>query len=170
MFRFIVKYLGFLKHIPYVALLFDCMLRLWLLLTKPEILDCLDEIEAEIKTWPRTTTSLHKYGGMQFNCNGKEIGHIHSNGILDICFSRKIKQQLMAEGRISDHHVFANSGWISFYIMQPEDGLYAAQILRMAYLMVCKRGFSEENKGISPGACRRVCEQGLYARASTSSA
>jgi hypothetical protein len=136
MFKFIVKYLGFLKSAPLLAYLFDSQFKLWLLFTNIELLDCLDDIEAEVLSWKGTSVSLHKYGGIQFNCKGKEIGHIHSNGILDIRFSRKIKQQLMKAGRISDHHVFTNSGWISFYVLKKADVAYANQLLKMAYLKI----------------------------------
>jgi hypothetical protein len=136
MFKFIVKYFGLLKSIPLLAYLFDSQFKLWLLITNAELLDCLDDIEAEVLSWKGTSVSLHKYGGLQFNWNGKEIGHIHSNGVLDIRFSQKIKQQLMEEGRISDHHVFTNSGWISFYVMKKEDVKYANRLLKMAYLKI----------------------------------
>jgi predicted DNA-binding protein (MmcQ/YjbR family) len=114
--------------------LFDTQLKLWSLITNPAMLDSLDNIEAEVLSWPGTNTTLHKYGGMQFNYNGHEIGHVHSNGILDIRFSRKTKQQLMDEGRVNDHHVFDKSGWISFYIRGKEDADNAVELLRMAYL------------------------------------
>ncbi len=136
MFKFIVKYFGLLKSIPLLAYLFDSQFKLWLLITNAELLDCLDDIEAEVLSWKGTSVSLHKYGGLQFNWNGKEIGHIHSNGVLDIRFSQKIKQQLMEEGRINDHHVFTNSGWISFYVMKKEDVKYANRLLKMAYLKI----------------------------------
>lgn len=134
MFNFAVKYLGFLKSIPLLPHFFDSQLKFWQLITGSEKLDCLDDIEKEVLSWKGTFITMHKYGGVQFNCNGKEIGHIHSNGILDIRFNRKIKQQLMNEGKINDHHVFANSGWVSFQIKKKQDSEYAIKLLRMAYL------------------------------------
>jgi hypothetical protein len=134
MFSFVVKYLGFLKSLPLLAHLFDSHFKFWALITNSALLDCMDDIEAEVLSWKGTSAGLHKYGGLQFNCNKKEIGHIHSNGILDIRFNREIKQQLLAEGRISNHHVFTNSGWISFYVNKKEDAAYAIELLRMAYL------------------------------------
>jgi hypothetical protein len=136
MFRFIVKYLGFLKRVPLLALLFDSQLKLWILITNTQLLDCLDDIEDEVLSWGGTSLSMHKFGGMQFNCNGKEMGHIHSNGILDIRFSRIIKQQLIEQGRVTDHHVFANSGWISFYIRKQEDVAYAVKLLKMSWMKI----------------------------------
>jgi hypothetical protein len=133
LFRFIVKHFGFLKFVPLAALVFDAWLKLWSLITNPGILDSLDDIEAEISTWAGVTIGLHKYGGIQFNYHGKELGHIHGNGILDIRFSRAIKNRLMEEKRISNHHVFPNSGWITFYIRKREDSDYAISLLKVAY-------------------------------------
>lgn len=134
MFNFIVKYFGFLKFIPGVAWLFDSQLKLLMLISGSAIPDLLDNIEAEVTSWNGTTTSLHKYGGLQFNYQGTEIGHIHSNGLLDILFDRKTKQQLFSEGKIMHHHIFVQSGWISFYIKKQEDEAYAIKLLKMAYL------------------------------------
>lgn len=134
MFKFIVKRFGFLKFIPYMGLVFDSQLRIWMLVTGSKIPAYLDDVEAEFLTWPAATAILHKYGGIQFNYKGKEIGHIHSNGLLDILFDRKTKQVLFAEGRIEHHHTFINSGWVSFYIKTEEDKEYAVKLLKMAYL------------------------------------
>ena len=60
----------------------------------------IDAVRNEVLSWDGTSESRHKYGGTQFDCCGKEIGHIHGNGILDILFSKKIKEQLLAEGKI----------------------------------------------------------------------
>jgi hypothetical protein len=139
MFNFVVKYFGFLKVIPLLPLVFDSQLRLWLLVTNASVLTYIDEIEAEVLSWEGTSAGLHKFGGLQFNFNGKEIGHIHSNGILDILFTRDTKQRLLAEGRINCHHIFTNSGWISFYIRKKEDKDYAIALLRMAWLSVSNK-------------------------------
>lgn len=110
--------------------LFDGLLKLWTYFTQPVLLDWMDEIEAEVLRWGRTTSVIDKYGGTQFNYNGREIGHIHSNGLLDMLLSRSAKAELMLDGRITDHHTFKNTGWISFYIRNVEDKDYAVALLR----------------------------------------
>lgn len=116
-----------------MALVFDAWLKLWSLIAKPGILDAMDDIEAELSTWHGVTICLHKYGGTQFNYNGKELGHIHGNGILDMRFSRIVKSKLIEEKRISHHHVFPDSGWVTFYIREKEDSTYAVALLKKAY-------------------------------------
>jgi hypothetical protein len=133
MFLFITKHLGFLKHIPGLAILFDNWLKLWMLITNPIVLDNIDEIEIEVLRWENTSTTIHKYGGLQLNFNGKEIGHIHSNGLLDMLLSRNIKQELIMEGNIEEHHLFKNTGWISFYMYVTADKEYALKLLKLAY-------------------------------------
>jgi hypothetical protein len=133
LFSFVVRYLGFFKFVPLFPMVFDSLLRLWMLASKSYVLDWLDEIEAEVLSWKGTSTSIHRYGGLQFNCNGREIGHLHSNGLLDVLYNREIKQQLLAKGRIQPHHIFEKSGWISFYIVDYHDRVYAKELLEIAY-------------------------------------
>lgn len=139
LFHFVVKYLGFLKIIPLLPHVFDSMLKLWCLITRSYLLDWLDEIETEVLSWEGVSTSSHKYGGLQFNYKGKEIGHLHSNGLLDILYSREVKKSLLEKGRIEPHHLFEKSGWISFYIVNFHDRTYAKELLEIAYNSSLKR-------------------------------
>ncbi|MCZ4245069.1 luciferase family protein [Pedobacter punctiformis] len=126
--------MSFLKSIPLAALAFDSGIKIWTLLTKSERLDWIDEIEEEVLTWEHVNIQLHKFGGTQFNFGEKEIGHIHSNGILDILFNKEVKKRLLNEGKVKDHHVFKKSGWISFYLQSKDDITYANYLLKEAYL------------------------------------
>ena len=104
-----------------------------MLICKPNVLNWLDDIEKEVSSWEGISISIHKYGGIQFNYNAKEIGHLHSNGLLDILYNKQIKTQLLEGGRIKPHHVFEKSGWISFHIVNSGDKDYAKELLKIAY-------------------------------------
>jgi Family of unknown function (DUF5519) len=132
MFDFVVKYLGFLKHITLFAQFYDASLKLTTLLFNPKVLDCVDAIEAEVTSWPNMSVQLHKFGGVQFNFNNKEVGHIHGNGMLDLLLNRKAKSELLIEGRVRDHHTFKDSGWITFVIRTANDYEYALGLLKFA--------------------------------------
>jgi len=132
-FSFVVRKLNFLKSVPLFAQVFDSLIKIWILISNPVILDKLDEIEREVLTWERTTVSLHKYGGVQFNFDKKEFAHIHSNGILDILFTTTIKTELMAKTLAQEHHLFKKSGWITFYIKRDDDVSSAISLLRLSY-------------------------------------
>ncbi|MBD1429396.1 luciferase family protein [Sphingobacterium sp. SGL-16] len=133
MFSFVVKYLGYLKHIPLMGNVYDSIMRIWYLITNPIILDFIDELESFGQQMPDVIILMHPYGGLQFDFNKKELAHIHSNGLLDVLLSKKLKAQLLFEGRISSHHVFPKSGWISFYIKNTDDLVYAKKLLSLAY-------------------------------------
>lgn len=138
MFSFVVKWLGFLKSIPLVAIVYDSLIKLWILITNPKMLGWIDELEEMVLLLPLTEITIHKYGGAQFNYRQKEFAHCHSNGILDVLLNREVKKELMAVGRIDDHHVFKNSGWISFYIQTYDDLFYAKSLLQLAYHRVAQ--------------------------------
>jgi hypothetical protein len=133
MFEFTVKYFGVLKRIPFLPLVFDCFLRMETFFRNREVLHYIDEIEEELVLWENVETSLHKYGGLQFDVNGKEIGHIHSNGLLDILFSIEIKNELISKRQAMEHHIFKGSGWISYWICGAEEKKWAIQLLKKSY-------------------------------------
>jgi hypothetical protein len=132
-FDWVVKYLGFLKHVPVLPHVFDALLKLTSLLTNKNLPDYIDEIETEVLSWQHTHISAHKYGGLQFNINTTELGHIHGNGLLDILLNREQKFLLMKQYPVQDHHIFKNSGWISFWIKTVEDKQTAIALLRYVY-------------------------------------
>lgn len=133
MFSFVVRHLYFLKSIPLLAQFFDSLLRLQMLFLNPRVLEWIDEIEQYVELIPNTTISQHSYGGIQFNVLNKEFGHIHSNGLLDLLLTKYLKSKLLIEGKIVEHHVLKESGWISFYIKNEDDLAYAKKLLLMSY-------------------------------------
>jgi Family of unknown function (DUF5519) len=132
MFRFVVRYLGFLKHVPIMAVTWDALMMIWNAAFNKELIVAIDRIEDEVSAWQGIDRSLHKFGGLQFNYQSREIGHIHSNGVLDILFSKTIKQELIREGLVSEHHVFVKSGWVSFYVKSVADVEKAVGLLARA--------------------------------------
>jgi len=93
----------------------------------------IDDIEEEIEQWPGTHISMHKYGGIQFNVGDKEIGHIHGNGAVDMLLSLKIKNELLKEGKVNDHHTFKNSGWITYYLNDKDKSAYPIRLFKLSY-------------------------------------
>jgi len=133
MFAFLVKYFGFLKHVPLLPHLVDAWMKIYGFLRKPWLIQTIEEIEKEISEWQGVQVGLHKYGGLEFRFNNREFGHIHSNGILDILFTRAIKEKVIQAYHAKEHHVFPLSGWISFYINSISDKEYALELLKLSY-------------------------------------
>jgi hypothetical protein len=135
MFRFTVKYVGFLKRVPLLPQIFESWLKMGSLVVAPQVLTVIDEIEAEVAKWDGITIGNHKYGGIQFNRNGREIGHIHGNGMLDIPLTRKLKLQFIEQGKLLDHHTIKDTGWSSFEIHTLTDKDRAIELLQESYLL-----------------------------------
>lgn len=79
---------------------------------------------------------------MEFNLGGREIGHFHHNGMVDIPFNTAIRNALVQEGRAEPHHLLSDTGWITFYIRSDADVQTALWLFRLAYLFHVIRGRS----------------------------
>lgn len=94
----------------------------------------IEEIQREVSSWDGISVAPHRFGGVEFNWARAEVGHIHRNGLVDIPFPIKIRDQLLREGLASEHHVLPNSGWVSFQVRPEADVGRALWLLRLSYL------------------------------------
>jgi Family of unknown function (DUF5519) len=93
-----------------------------------------ERITQEVTSWQGIQALPHRFGGTEYRLGQKrEIGHIHGDHMVDIPFPVKVRQQLVAEGKAELHHLLPESGWISFYIRQPEDVERAIVLFKMSY-------------------------------------
>lgn len=93
--------------------------------------DIAKTIEREVLSWPGATAGPHRFGGTEFRVNDREIGHLHGGYQADIPFSARLRKQLVAEGRAEPHHLYPNSGWVSYYIQSVEDVPALLELLRL---------------------------------------
>lgn len=82
----------------------------------PERAATLRRLADERTSWPGIRTQPHRFGGLEFNLDGREIGHYHASGALDILFNKRIRDELLRTGRVVPHHFIPDSGWTSFYV------------------------------------------------------
>lgn len=129
--------LPLLRHIPGLPCLFDTLLMGKTALLHRERLLAMHRLETVILSWPGVTTRIHRFGGTEFTLNNgqgrREIGHLHGNGLLDIPFSKALRDEAVQEGRALPHHIFPQSAWVSFFIRSEEDVPNAAALLRRNY-------------------------------------
>ena len=92
-----------------------------------------DTIVRKVQTWQGVTVAPHRFGGIEFQVNNREIGHLHGDYQADIPFTARVRKQLVESGKASPHHIYPNSGWISFYIHGVEDVSLLLELLRMNY-------------------------------------
>jgi Luciferase len=69
----------------------------------------LEKIKKEILSWPNVTAEKHRFGGIEFRLNKREMGHIHGDRLADLPFPMKTRNELVNSGRASLHHVLPRS-------------------------------------------------------------
>ena len=132
MFRFVVRHFRWLARVPGLPQLFDTALLVWTQLAHPARLAAMQEIEKRALALPGVHLRVHRLGGVEFARGARELGHLHGNGLLDLFVGRELRDALVAAGRAEPHHVFAESGWISFWVRSPTDAAPALGLLAMA--------------------------------------
>jgi len=92
-----------------------------------------ETIAATVRSWPGVEAAPHRFGGIEFRLGRRELGHLHGDRIADLPFPRRVRDQLVAEGRARPHHVMPDSGWITVSIRSPEEAARAVELFEMAY-------------------------------------
>jgi hypothetical protein len=100
----------------------------------------LENLEAQVSSWPHVTVHPHRFGGREFRFGAAEIGHIHRGGIVDIPFPRPVRDALLAGGLAEEHHFVPNSGWVTFRIRREEDVEHALWLMKLSYLRYDLKG------------------------------
>ena len=132
MFRFAVTRLRWLARVPGLPQLFDAALLAWTALAHPARLAAMQEIEKRALALPGVRLRVHRLGGTAFARGPRELGHLHGNGLLDLFVGREERAALVAAARAQPHHVFADSGWISFWVRSETDVAPALALLTIA--------------------------------------
>jgi len=90
-------------------------------------------VEHEVMSWPNVERLPHRFGGIEFRVNGHEIGHLHGNRQADLPFSVRTREELVAAGRASLHHILPQTGWVSYYIRGSESVPGLIELFRLNY-------------------------------------
>jgi hypothetical protein len=90
-------------------------------------------ITETVRTWPGVTVAPHRFGGHEFAVGGREFGHVHGDRQVDLPLTRRVRDVLVAEGATDVHHLFPDSGWVSYDLTEGTDA-GALRLLRLSYL------------------------------------
>jgi hypothetical protein len=102
----------------------------------------LASIQKQILSWPNVTAEPHKFGGIEFRLNKREIGHIHGDRLVDLPFPMSTRNELVSAGRVSPHHVLPQSGWVSYWISKGEEDVPAVvELFRIRYGQLKPRSY-----------------------------
>jgi hypothetical protein len=92
-----------------------------------------DAIVREVSSWPGVTTGRHRFGGTEFRCGHRELGHLHGSRLADLPFPLLVRDELVGGGRAEPHHVHPESGWVSYFIQSADDVPRVVALFRLNY-------------------------------------
>ena len=90
-------------------------------------------IEREVMGWPGIALGDTGRGGLQFNYGKVELGHLHGDTSADLPFPKKVRDELIEQGRASVHPPLPDSGWVRRKMDGPEDAAAVIELFRMNY-------------------------------------
>jgi hypothetical protein len=98
-----------------------------------------ERMQRELLSWPGVTSGQHRFGGIEFRINGREMGHMHGSSWADLPFPMSERNKLVKTGRAQPHHVIPNSGWVTFYIREDKDVDELVELFKMQYKRLNKK-------------------------------
>jgi Family of unknown function (DUF5519) len=91
------------------------------------------QVEREVASWPGVSTGDTGRGGLQLSYGKVELGHLHGSSFADLPFPKRIRNELIAEGRASVHPPLPDSGWVRRRMDGPGDAEAVIELFRMNY-------------------------------------
>jgi hypothetical protein len=92
------------------------------------------QIERTVTDWPGVSAEPHRFGGREYRVGGREFGHTHGDRQADVPFPSALRNVLVREGRTSEHHLYPDSGWVTFYLDEDGTAEDALTLLKLSYL------------------------------------
>ena len=134
MFYLAVRYLRWVARVPGLAHFFDALLLTCTCVFCRSRLAAMEALELEALSLAGICLKVHRFGGIEFaEQEGRELGHLHGHGLLDVAVGRQAATALLANARVRPHHVFPRSKWVSFQIESETDVPFALELLAMAH-------------------------------------
>jgi hypothetical protein len=115
-----------------------------------------ESIKKELLSWPFVIAEPHRFGGIEFLINKREMGHIHGDRVADLPFPMSVRNELVNSGRVSPHHFLPQSGWISYWIKGEEDIPVVIELFKKRYDSLRPKRNSSSITKIAQGICCKV--------------
>jgi hypothetical protein len=90
-------------------------------------------VRAELLARPGVAEGTHRFGGIEFRLGRRELGHLHGERLADLPFPRRVRDELVASGRATPHHVLPDSGWVSRRVDGPDDVAAVVELFALSY-------------------------------------
>ncbi len=103
-----------------------------------------------VSSWPGVEMGPGRFGAVQFRLGKRELGHLHGDHLADLPFTRALRDELVAAGRVVPHRPLPDSGWASRPIEGDDDVEAVIELLRMQYERAVAARSRREPSAASP--------------------
>ena len=134
-FRFVVQHLKWLVRVPLAPQLFDSFLLMVTAVFARERFRAIEAFEARALKLAGVSPCRHRFGGAGFVYAGREVAHLHGNGLLDVHLTAARSGAAVRSGRALPHHVLGHSSWVSFWVSARADVDSGIALLEEAMLL-----------------------------------
>lgn len=102
--------------------------------TKLTVQDANDLVIDRVGAWDGVSVYRHDRGGSAFRLDRRELGHLHDGAaVAHIPLPRRVRDELIEEGRGHPHPVMPDSGWIGAPITTPAEIETAIELFQLVY-------------------------------------
>jgi hypothetical protein len=114
------------------------------------------QVEAAAAEWPGITVHDHRFGGREFRLGTREVGHLHGDRQADIAYPRPVRDAVVGADLAGPHHLFPDSGWVTYRVDGPTSADRIVDLLRLSYLVhaaaLARRGDHPELESLDVSA------------------
>lgn len=127
---FLARYFAWVQRVfPWAPTIFDGVLMLFALLITPQRFIVQERLWSQILDITGVSETSHRYGGREAVLQGRELCHIHGNGILDFILPNGVDIPDALNAHIYPHHVYPNSRWRTVVVNKSIDNAAVMTLL-----------------------------------------
>jgi hypothetical protein len=94
----------------------------------------------------------HRYGGLEFRLERRELGHIHGDSLVDIPFPKRVRDEIVTAREAEPHHILPNSGWVSLFLRTDADVDRAIHLLERSFSLAQAHRAADAERSSGQGA------------------
>ena len=138
---FLARYFAWVQRVfPWAPAIFDAMLMLWALTVTPRRFMVQERLWNQVLDLTEVSETSHRYGGREAVFQGRELCHIHGNGVLDFILPKGVDVPDALNTHIHPHHVYPNSRWRTIVVDRTLDTFAAISLLNTILEQRCIQG------------------------------
>jgi hypothetical protein len=119
---FLARYFSWVPRLmPWAPQIFDGLLMLYALIITPRRFIVHERLWSQILDLTGVAETSHRFGGREAVHQGRELCHIHGNGVLDFILPKDVDIPAALKAHIHPHHVYPDSRWRTIVVNKSID-------------------------------------------------